>query len=190
MILLIDNFDSFAYNLYQLVGLIDSNIKVVRNDRITLEEIQELAPKCIILSPGPKRPKDAGICLEVVRKLKGQYPMIGVCLGHQTICEAYGGEITYGKEIVHGKTSELIVEEESLIFKNCNTPIFVARYHSLVAREDTIPKDLRITARTKDGEVMALEDPNNKIYSMQFHPESFMTKEGKQMLINILGEVL
>lgn len=186
MILLIDNYDSFSYNLYQLIGTLDSDIKVVRNDEITVAQIIQLQPSLIVLSPGPKTPKDAGVCIEVVQQLKGKIPIFGVCLGHQVICEAYGGTITYAREIMHGKTSCLGVASSSILFKNMSKPIIVARYHSLAAKEGTISEALVVTARTEDGTIMAVEDVSSKVFGVQFHPESFLTTQGKQMIVNVL----
>ena len=184
MVLLIDNYDSFSYNLYQLIEPLKPGCRVVRNDKITVEEIKEMSPKAIILSPGPGRPADAGICEEAVRKLKGIIPIFGVCLGHQAICEAYGATVTYAKEIMHGKTSQLICDEEGVLFKGLKDPVKVARYHSLAADERSLPSELKVSARTADGEVMAVEDVTNRVFGVQFHPESVLTPEGERILKN------
>ncbi len=186
MILLIDNYDSFSYNLYQLVGEIDPDIKVIRNDQYTVEEIRELKPDRIILSPGPGRPEDAGVIMEVAVTLAKTIPTLGVCLGHQAICAAYGATVTYAKELMHGKQSDLIFKEESLLFQGCPETFPVARYHSLAADAATIPECLKITAVTSDGEVMAVEHKEYPIYGVQFHPESIMTPDGRQMLKNFI----
>lgn len=186
MILLIDNYDSFSYNLYQLIGSLNPDIAVIRNDEKTIEEIADMKPGCIILSPGPGRPADAGVCEDVVRKLGGKIPLLGVCLGHQAICEAYGAEITYARELMHGKQSEIELDTASAIFKNLERIVSVGRYHSLAAAENTIPSSLKVTARAEDGEVMAVADERRKVYGLQFHPESIMTPSGPQMLHNFL----
>lgn len=188
MILLIDNYDSFCYNLYQLVGSINPNIKVIRNDKITIGEIEELAPEFIILSPGPGKPSDAGVCEEVVKKLGKKIPILGVCLGHQAICEAYGGKIFYAKKIMHGKQSKVAVDMKNTLFKGLSDSIEVARYHSLSAVEDELPKDLIVTAKSDDGEIMAVSHKKYSVYGVQFHPESILTPQGKTIIENFLGE--
>lgn len=185
MILLIDNYDSFSYNLYQLVGEISPNIKVVRNDALTVDEIFALAPTKIILSPGPGRPENAGIIIDVVKKIGAKIPILGVCLGHQAICAAFGGVITYAKKLMHGKQSEIICEQKNL-FKNCPPKFLVGRYHSLAVDEKTLPTCLEVTARTVDGEVMAVQHKDFKIFGVQFHPESILTPQGKIILKNFL----
>ena len=167
MILLIDNYDSFSYNLYQLIGSLNPDITVIRNDEKTIEEIADMKPDCIILSPGPGRPEDAGVCEDVVRKLGGKIPLLGVCLGHQAICEAYGAEITYARELMHGKQSEIELDTASAIFKNLDRIVSVGRYHSLAAAENTIPSNLKVIARAEDGEVMAVADEKRKVYGPQ-----------------------
>ena len=186
MILLIDNYDSFSYNLYQLVGSIDSDIWVERNDALTVEDIRQLKPTHIILSPGPGRPADAGICEDVVRELAGEIPILGVCLGHQAICEAFGGEVSYAKQLMHGKQSEAQIDGTCRIFKDLPEHIPVARYHSLSAVEDKLPDCLKITAKTEDGEIMAVSHKEYAVYGLQFHPESIMTPDGMTILKNFL----
>ena len=186
MILLIDNYDSFSYNLYQLIGSIDSEIRVVRNDKITVDEIRTLKPKALILSPGPGRPKDAGICEEAILELKGEIPIFGVCLGHQAICEVFGGTVGYAKELMHGKSSLVRKSPDSLLFKGLPERFQAARYHSLSASADTLPPELKVTAITDDGEVMAVEHSLYPVYGVQFHPESVMTPDGKLILKNFL----
>ncbi len=186
MILLIDNYDSFSYNLYQMVGEIDPNIKVVRNDEKNVLELLGYHPDRIILSPGPGRPEDAGVIIEVVKTLGKAIPVLGVCLGHQAICAAFGAEITYAKKLMHGKQSEVTFDKCCPLFRGCPDKALVARYHSLAAREDTLPKELLVTARTADGEVMAVQHKKYPIYGVQFHPESILTPDGKQMLRNFL----
>lgn len=186
MILLIDNYDSFSYNLYQLIGTVNPDIKVIRNDEMTVEEIKELAPEYIILSPGPKRPVDAGVCIEVAKQLGNISKILGVCLGHQSICEAFGATVSYAKELMHGKQSICKIDNTSPIFKGLGDKIPVARYHSLSAVEDTMPDCLQIIARTDDGEIMAVKHRDMDIYGLQFHPESIMTPDGITMLKNFL----
>ena len=189
MILLIDNYDSFSYNLYQLIGEIEPNIKVIRNDEMTIDEIRELNPNRIILSPGPGRPENAGIIMEVAKTLGKDIPILGVCLGHQAICAAFGANITYAKKLMHGKPSDVKFDINCQLFKGCPENAPVARYHSLVADIDTIPEELKITAVTKNNEVMAVQHRTYPIYGVQFHPESIMTPNGKQMLKNFIKEI-
>ena len=186
MVLLIDNYDSFSYNLYQYIGEIDPDIKVIRNDELTVEEIRALAPDRIILSPGPGRPEDAGSIIEVVRKLGIEIPILGVCLGHQAICAVYGATITYAKQLMHGKQSKVHFNAACPLFSRCPENSLVARYHSLAADPDTIPDCLRVTAMTKDGEVMAVQHKIFPVYGVQFHPESILTPDGKTILKNFL----
>ena len=186
MILLIDNYDSFSYNLYQYVGEIDPDIKVIRNDELTVEEIRELNPDHIILSPGPGRPEDAGVIIRVVQELGGSIPILGVCLGHQAICAAFGATVTYARELMHGKQSEVRFDPACPLFQGCPNTAPVARYHSLAADADTIPDCLAVVARTTDGEVMAVQHRDYPIFGVQFHPESIMTPDGKTMLKNFI----
>lgn len=188
MILLIDNYDSFSYNLYQLIGEINPDIKVIRNDEMTVEEIKALAPSHIILSPGPKRPEDAGVCIDVAKNLGDTSKILGVCLGHQSICTAFGATVGYAKELMHGKQSICKIDNSSRIFKDLGEEIAVARYHSLAAIEETMPDCLRITAKTGDGEIMAVEHKTLPIYGLQFHPESIMTPDGIKILKNFLED--
>lgn len=187
MIYLIDNYDSFSYNLYQLVGEVNPNIKVVRNDALTVEELEGLNPEAVILSPGPGRPADAGICEEVVLKLSGKVPILGVCLGHQAICEAFGGTVGYAKQLMHGKASLTKVDQQSPLFKGLLEEIRVARYHSLAAAEESLPACLRVIARTDDDEVMAVQHVEYPTYGVQFHPESILTPDGRAMIENFLA---
>ncbi len=189
MILLIDNYDSFSYNLFQLIGEIETDIKVIRNDEMTIEEIKKLNPTRIILSPGPGRPEDAGMIVEAAKALGKDIPIFGVCLGHQAICTAFGATVTYAKELIHGKQSDVKFDTDCLLFKDCPQVAPVARYHSLAADADTIPEELKITALTTDGEVMAVQHKAYPIYGVQFHPESIMTPYGKQMLYNFIKEI-
>lgn len=186
MILLIDNYDSFSYNLYQLVGSIEPDIKVIRNDVLSVQEIEELKPDGIIISPGPGRPEDSGVCPKVVEELGGKIPILGVCLGHQAICMTYGAVVSYAKRLMHGKQSDTTLNTDCRLFKGCPKVTPVARYHSLAAVEETMPECLTVTARTGDGEIMAVKHRNYQVYGVQFHPESIMTPEGKRMLENFI----
>lgn len=186
MILLIDNYDSFSYNLFQLVGSLYPDIKVIRNDAMTTGQIEELSPKAIILSPGPGKPEDAGICIEVVKKLGGRFPILGVCLGHQAICTAYGGTVSYAKELMHGKQSVAKLTGSCALFEGLPDSIPVARYHSLALLRDTLPDCLTITAQTEDGEVMAVAHKDYPVFGLQFHPESILTPDGKTILQNFI----
>ena len=188
MVLLIDNYDSFSYNLYQLVGELEPRIKVVRNDELSIEEIRKIHPTQIILSPGPGRPADAGICIQVVKELGGEIPILGVCLGHQSICEAYGAVVGYARTLMHGKQSKTRFDKCCPIFADCSEEEMVGRYHSLAVEKDTLPEALKVVAETEDGEVMAVSDEKNAVYGLQYHPESILTPEGKQMLKNFLQE--
>lgn len=187
MILLIDNYDSFSYNLYQLIGELNTDIKVVRNDELTCSEILKLSPSHIIISPGPGRPSDAGICEELVKTVKGVIPLLGVCLGHQAICEAFGAEIVYAKQLMHGKKSTIEFDPASPIFRNISSSFEVARYHSLAANEKDFPEELKITAWTKDHEIMACEHKEYPIFGLQFHPESILTQNRKILMQNFLN---
>lgn len=187
MILLIDNYDSFSYNVYQLTAAVNPDVRVVRNDRITLEEIEALAPSHILLSPGPGRPADAGVCEEVVRRFAGRIPILGICLGHQAICEVFGAEVTYAKCLMHGKQSAAWLDTDSALFRGMRQEITVGRYHSLGAKPSTMPECLRVTARTEDGEIMAVEHKEYPVYGVQFHPESVLTPEGLQIMKNFIG---
>lgn len=187
MILLIDNYDSFAYNLYQLIGSINQDIQVVRNDEITLEQIRQLKPSHLIISPGPGRPSEAGIIEDVIQTFYQEIPILGVCLGHQAIIESFGGTVSYAKKIMHGKTSMIDVNQQSPIFKGVSSKTQVARYHSLSGVQKDLPACLKIIAKSDDDEIMAIEHIRYPVYGLQFHPESFLSKEGKQMIENFLG---
>lgn len=186
MILLIDNYDSFSYNLVQLAGGIDADIRVARNDELTVEDIRRLNPSHIILSPGPCYPKDAGICEEAVIALGGEYPILGVCLGHQGICEAYGATIAHARKLMHGKKSAITVDTGCPLFKGLPARIDAARYHSLAALRDTIPDALMVTATDDQGEVMAVKHRDYDVYGVQFHPESILTPLGHVIMENFL----
>ncbi len=188
MIVLVDNYDSFSYNLYQLIGEIEPDIKVIRNDERTVEEIRAMHPDRIILSPGPGRPENAGVTIEVVKTLGKEIPMLGVCLGHQAICAAFGANVTYAKKLMHGKQSVVKLDADCKLFAGCPATAPVARYHSLAADADTLPDCLKVTALTSDGEIMAVQHKEYPIYGVQFHPESIMTPDGKTMLYNFIKE--
>lgn len=189
MIVLIDNYDSFSYNLYQLVGGVETNIKVIRNDEYTVEEVEAMNPEALIISPGPGRPADAGICIEAVRRFAGRIPILGVCLGHQAICEAFGGVVTYAKELMHGKRKEIAQQGRNRLFAGMPETFPAARYHSLSADEKQLPDTLRVTARSEDGEVMAVEHADYPVFGVQFHPESVMTPDGRKMIENFMEVV-
>lgn len=189
MILLIDNYDSFSYNLFQLVGNINSDIQVSRNDKITIEEISDLNPECIILSPGPGKPENAGICIDIVKEFHDKIPILGVCLGHQAICAAFGGEISHAKRLMHGKSSDISLDYD-FIFKGLPSEINVGRYHSLSLVENTLPSELEIISKARDdGEIMAVKHKNYNIYGLQFHPESILTPDGLTIMENFLEKV-
>lgn len=189
MILLIDNYDSFTYNLYQLIGSFDSNIKVIRNDELKVEQIEKLSPSLIVLSPGPGKPEEAGVCIDVIKKMYEKTAIFGVCLGHQAICKAFGAEVSYAKKVMHGKSSIINISEKSRIFKGFNKNIQVARYHSLAAKYETVKSPLMITAKTYDNEVMAVEHEKYNVFGVQFHPESVMTLDGAKIMENIFRSI-
>lgn len=186
MILLIDNYDSFSYNLVQLAGSIQEDIKVVRNDELTVGDIQALHPSHIIISPGPGYPINAGICEEVIFRLKGEIPLLGVCLGHQAICEAFGGDIVLAKQLIHGKQSNIHIANGSRIFTGLPPIIQAARYHSLIANRASLPDELLVIAEDDTGEVMAVKHRDYEIYGLQFHPESILTPKGEVIMKNFL----
>lgn len=185
MLLLIDNYDSFSYNVYQLAGSIQPDIKVVRNDQITLDEIRALQPSHILLSPGPGRPCDAGVCEDVIREFAGKVPILGVCLGHQAICEVFGGTITHAKQLMHGKQSEVTLDLSCPIFTGLPEIVKVARYHSLIGTD--LPESLQVVSTDAGGEVMAVMNLEKKIFGLQFHPESILTPDGRIMMENFLS---
>ena len=186
MILLIDNYDSFSYNLYQMLGALGAELTVFRNDEKTPGEIEAMQPDGIVLSPGPGRPEDAGCCVELVRKLGNRIPVLGVWLGHQAICTAYGGTVTYAGRMMHGKSSLARVNTDTLLFRGMKHEIQVARYHSLAAQEESLPECLAVTAKTAEGEIMAVQHREYPVYGVQFHPESILTPDGNQILKNFL----
>ncbi len=186
MVLLIDNYDSFSYNLYQLIGCQNPEIRVIRNDEMSLGEIQKLPVSHIVLSPGPGRPQQAGICMELVRQLGGQIPILGVCLGHQAIFEAFGGTVSHAEKLMHGKQSEVLLSQSCPLFQGLGASTQVARYHSLAAVPATLPACLRVVASTAEGEIMAVMHTEKPIYGLQFHPESILTTGGERMIQNFL----
>lgn len=184
MILLIDNYDSFTFNLYQMLSQYET-VEVIRNDGKTVEEIEAMNPAGIVLSPGPGRPENSGICPQVIRSLRGKIPILGVCLGEQAICQVYGGTVSHAIKPMHGRQSEVDIVDDSELFKGLGRKMKVARYHSLIAEEESLEDtELRITGKTKQEEVMAVEDSGRKVYGVQFHPESIMTKDGAKILEN------
>ncbi len=185
MILIIDNYDSFTYNLYQMISQLGKETKVVRNDEITVEEIQKMNPDGIVISPGPKTPKDAGITLELIQKLKSEYPILGVCLGHQAIAEAFGGKVSQCHEIVHGKQTTIFHRRKHL-FEEVSLPFEAGRYHSLIVEKESIPDELEIEAENESGIIMALKHKKYPIYGIQFHPESILTPSGEKMIQKFL----
>lgn len=186
MIVIIDNYDSFTYNLYQYVGEVNPDIKVFRNDEITINELKEMDISHIIISPGPGTPKDTGICKAIINEFSNEVPILGVCLGHQTIGESFGCEIVKAKELVHGKTS-LIYHDEIGIFKGIENPLEVTRYHSLTIDKNSESDDLYFTSKTTDGEIMSLMHKKHLMFGVQFHPESIATDNGKQIIRNFLN---
>lgn len=189
MILIIDNYDSFTYNLYQFIGHFNADIKVYRNDEITLDEIEALVPSHLIISPGPKYPKDAGISLEAIGYFNGKLPILGVCLGHQSIGEAFGAKVVRAKNILHGKTSQIRLNKACALFKELPDQVIVGRYHSLIVDKESLTNELEVIAEDSEGEIMALKHKDAPTFGLQFHPESILTPEGKIMIKNFL-EVL
>jgi anthranilate synthase/aminodeoxychorismate synthase-like glutamine amidotransferase len=187
MILMIDNYDSFTYNLVQYLGELGADIRVYRNDQISVAEIERLAPEKIVISPGPCTPKEAGISCDVIRHFAGRIPLLGVCLGHQCIGEVFGGDIVRAPALFHGKTS-LIYHDGKTIFRGLPRPFEATRYHSLVIRRETLPDCLELSAETDDGVVMAVRHRELPIEGVQFHPESILTHEGKKLLANFLSQ--
>jgi anthranilate synthase/aminodeoxychorismate synthase-like glutamine amidotransferase len=184
-VLLIDNYDSFTYNLAQIFGELGADVVVKRNDEVALADIQTLRPARICISPGPGRPRDAGISCDVIRDFGAQIPLLGVCLGHQCIGEVFGGEIVRAPKLMHGKTSA-ISHKGTGVFENLANPFEATRYHSLVVKRETLPQSLTITAESDDGEIMGLQHRGLPIHGVQFHPESILTEEGRKLLANFL----
>lgn len=189
MVILIDNYDSFVYNLYQYIGEIYPHVEVVRNDEVTADEVINSGAERIVLSPGPGRPEDAGICVELIRRLNGQIPLLGICLGHQAIGFAYGAKVVRANRILHGKTSMVIHNGKGILY-GLKNPIRAARYHSLVLDEKSLSAELEVTARTPDGTIMAVNHKRLPVYGIQFHPESILTEYGKRILKNFMGAFL
>ena len=185
MILLIDNYDSFTYNLVQYFGELGATLKVYRNDKITLSQIKKLGPKHIVISPGPGRPDDAGISKSVIKEFANLIPILGVCLGHQCIGEVFGAKVIGAKRLMHGKTS-LVYHNKNDIFRNIKNPFIATRYHSLIIEKKSIPGCLEITASTKDNEIMGVRHKDYMVWGVQFHPESILTSEGKKLLKNFM----
>jgi anthranilate synthase/aminodeoxychorismate synthase-like glutamine amidotransferase len=185
MVLVIDNYDSFTYNLVQYLGELGAQVEVRRNDQITVEEVVRMAPERIVISPGPKTPTEAGICVELIQKLSGRIPILGVCLGHQAIGQAFGGKVIRAPEIMHGKTSS-ISHDNKTIFAGLPNPFPATRYHSLIVERCSLPACLDVTATSPDGLIMGLRHKKEKVEGVQFHPESILTGAGKQLLANFL----
>lgn len=188
MILMIDNYDSFTYNLYQYVGEIYKDIKVVRNDAVTIEDIGKMDLEGIIISPGPGTPEEAGISIEVIKEFSGIVPILGICLGHQSIAAAFGGKVVRADKIMHGKTS-IIKHNGKDIFEGIKNNLKVMRYHSLIAKKETLPEVLEVTAETADGVIMGIKHKEFKVYGLQFHPESYFTECGREIIKNFLGGI-
>lgn len=186
MILLLDNYDSFTYNLYQYIGQINPDVKVIKNDRITADEALALAPSHIVLSPGPGRPENAGAMQDIIEKMRGICPILGICLGHQAICQVMGATITYAKAQLHGKATPIHIANGSPVFRGLPPVMSVGRYHSLAVQRNTLPDDLLVIAEDDAGEVMGVKDKNTETYGLQFHPESILTPEGFRILDNFL----
>jgi anthranilate synthase/aminodeoxychorismate synthase-like glutamine amidotransferase len=185
MILVIDNYDSFTYNLVQYLGELGAEMRVVRNDQITVDDIERRLPQKIVISPGPKTPKEAGICLEVIGRFSGRVPILGVCLGHQSIGQAFGGKVIRAPQLMHGKTSQ-IHHDGRTIFSGLPNPFVATRYHSLIVERETLPPCLEVSATSPDGLIMGLRHRQMKVEGVQFHPESILTEFGKQLLANFL----
>ena len=186
MLLILDNYDSFTYNLVQYFGELGAEMKIFRNDALTVEDVKKLAPERICISPGPCTPNEAGISLELIRELGATTPILGVCLGHQSIGQVYGGDVVRADRLMHGKTSP-IHHNGSSVFKGLPSPFEATRYHSLIVKRDTLPDCLEITAWTEEGEIMGLRHKEHPVHGVQFHPESILTEQGKQMLENFLA---
>jgi anthranilate synthase component 2 len=186
MILIIDNYDSFSYNLYQYAGSINGNVKVIKNDEMTIGEIEKLDPTHLIISPGPGRPSAAGICEDAIKYFKDKMPILGVCLGHQAICEVFGAAITYAKTLMHGKTCDIHIANGSPVFKGLPPVLTAARYHSLIADRATLADELLVIAEDADSQVMGVKHQDYDLYGLQFHPESVLTQNGFMIIENFL----
>ena len=186
MILVVDNYDSFTYNLVQYLGVLKCDLKIFRNDALTVAQIKKMKPQRIVISPGPGRPEDAGISVDIIKELSGKIPILGVCLGHQAIGYAFGGKIIRAKKLMHGKTSQIYHDGKEL-FKSLPKPFEATRYHSLVIERKTLPKELAVTAWTSDKEIMGVKHVKLPLWGVQFHPESILTKEGLHLLKNFLS---
>lgn len=186
MILIIDNYDSFTFNLVQLAGRFESDIKVIKNDELSAAQVLALNPTHIIISPGPGKPKEAGVCEEVIKLAAGRVPLLGICLGHQAICEAYGAQITYAKTLMHGKKSLIHIANGNPLFRGLSPVLEVGRYHSLSAARATLPDELLVIAEDDAGEVMGVKHKEHEVYGLQFHPESILTAGGEVMMENFL----
>lgn len=184
--ILVDNYDSFSYNLYQAIGAVDPDVAVVRNDEVTAEDILSSGADRIVISPGPGRPEDAGNCIQIIREARGRLPILGVCLGHQAICVAYGATVGYASRLMHGKSSEVELDTDSPLFAGLPERTRVGRYHSLAVEEDTLPANLKVTSRADDGEVMSVEERDRCVFGLQFHPESILTPEGQRIISNFM----
>ena len=185
MLLMIDNYDSFTYNLVQYFLELGEEVKVIRNDKLTLDDIEDLAPQRLVISPGPRTPKEAGISVAAIQRFSGKIPLLGICLGHQAITEAFGGKVVRADRLMHGKTSP-IFHDESGLYQNLPNPFTATRYHSLLAERESFPDSLKITAWTEEGEIMGLQHCELPVWGLQFHPESILTTEGMRLLQNYL----
>ena len=186
MIIIIDNYDSFTYNLVQQIGAFGERMEVFRNDKVSIEEIEEKMPDHIIISPGPCTPKEAGISNDIIKNFSGKIPILGVCLGHQCIAYTYGADVVRARRLMHGKTS-MIKHDGKTIYKGLSNPFVATRYHSLIVKEDTLPDFLEVTARADDDEIMGVRHKEYPLEGVQFHPESFLTEEGPKLLKNFLS---
>jgi para-aminobenzoate synthetase component 2 len=185
MVFVLDNYDSFTYNLVQYMGELGAEMTIRRNDELTLDEVEALAPERMLLSPGPCTPQEAGILIPLIQRFAGKLPILGVCLGHQAIGAAFGGDVVRAPQLMHGKTSSVDHDGKS-IFSGIKSPMTCTRYHSLIVSEETLPKELEISARSKDGIIMGLRHRKHQIEGVQFHPESVLTEDGKQLIKNFL----
>lgn len=186
MIFMIDNYDSFTYNLYQYFGMLGAEVEVARNNEVSIDEIENLAPSAVVISPGPCRPEDAGVSMEAIRRFSGKVPILGICLGHQAIAAAFGAEVVHAKKLMHGKVSTVTGDGKS-IFSGIAGPFQAMRYHSLAVAQESLPECLEVTARSEDGEIMGIRHKQHLTEGVQFHPESIMTPVGKRLLKNFLS---